>query len=230
MTDVVVAERKILDTKKEKSELGEWYYPEAKEVDPDILERRRRVAVCWNRLGLSVQKTAEQLGVSAGTIAKDRKWLLGMWTSIVEADVLELVSRELSKLDSQETELWAAWELSKEDSRETEEERIWNKAAERYEMAVVKIIRAGRIPEVKYMDAILRCQERRSRLLGLDKAVTFDGATFSFATFVESAYNVSREQLSAKPNMLESDIIDVTPIIGEEKGGGENGEFKATCS
>ena len=214
--------------KKKKSELASWVYPEAKTVDPDVLERRRRVAICWNQLGLSVQKTAEHLGFSPPTISKDRQWLLKMWSTIVSADIVEIVSREISKLEVQEAELWAAWETSKEDEVKTTTERKTNASGDLL-ATFNKTERTNRIPEVKFMDGILRCQERRSRLLGLDKAVTFDGATFSFSTFVEKAYTTNQAFHAKEPEQLAPDIIDVTPI-DIVKGDGRDGEFKATNS
>lgn len=224
MTELVKTGKKD----KKKSALASWVYPEAKKIDPDILERRRRVAICWNQLGLSVQKTAEHLGFSAPTISKDRQWLLKMWTTIVSADIVEIVSREISKLEVQESELWAAWETSKEDEVKTTTERKTNASGDLL-ATFNKTERTNRIPEVKFMDGILRCQERRSKLLGLDKAVTFEGATFSFSTFVEKAYTTNQAFHAKEPKELEPDVIDVTPLE-LKKGDGRDGEFKATSS
>jgi len=213
----------ISNKKKKKSNLSSWVYPEAKSIDPDILERRRRVAICWNQLGLTVQKTAEHLGFSAATISKDRQWLLKMWSTLVNADIVEIVSREVHKLETQEAELWAAWESSKEDEVQTTTERKAN-AQGNLLGTVTKTMRTNRVPEVKFMEGILRCQERRSRLLGLDKAVTFDGATFNFANFVEQAYLVNSEHKLKQPDEL-LPPIDVTPISE-----GVSDEFKATSA
>ena len=218
MSDLVAA-----DKKKKKSALSSWIYPEAKSIDPEILERRRRVAICWNQLGLSVQKTAEHLGFSPATISKDRQWLLKMWSTLVNADIVEIVAREVSKLEVQEAELWSAWESSKEDEVQTTTERKANQNGALLG-TITKTMRTNRVPEVKFMEGILKCQERRSRLLGLDKAVTFEGATFSFANFVEKAYLVNTEHNSKQPEEL-LPPIDVTPSLK-----GPDDEFKATGS
>lgn len=169
-----------------------WYAPrEMIKAKPAILKRRRKVAEHWNMKGLTVAQSADILGVSPSTISQDRRALLDMWQTVVEADVIEIVARELHKLEMQEAELWDAWQMSKmateDDSRE------WNEKANGTQAGVTTIRerRISRVPEAKYMDLILKCQERRAKLLGLDKAVTFEAASFSFAMFVEESYDAA---------------------------------------
>lgn len=188
--ELVVAQRE------EKSNLSRWYYAEKGKVKPEILERRRQVAILWNQMGYTVQRSAEELGFSNSTVLNDRRWLLDCWQKTVQADVVEIVAREMNKLEAQEAELWAAWEKSKEDVIQTTTEQHFDAKGQKVGGETKKIVTYGRLPEVKFMDGILKCQERRSKLLGLDKAVTFQGAAFSFAMFVEEAYESATQQLT----------------------------------
>jgi len=195
----------IASNKSKHGKLEAWWHPEKGKVKPEILDRRRKVAICWNQLGMSVSETAKNLGFGASTIAMDRKWLLGCWQKGTQADVVEIVSRELAKLETQEAELWSAWERSKEDVVTTNTETHRNAEGAQVGGTTIRTTRVGRLPESKFMDLIIKCQERRSKLLGLDKAVTFEGASFSFAMFVEEAYESAVDQQSKRL------IKDVTP-------------------
>ncbi len=171
---------------------GAWYAPK-KEMNtpPEVLERRKKVAELWNKENLSVQETAERLGVKRSVVSRDRRFLLDMWQMAVEADVVEIVARELERLEAMESELWSAWELSKQDS-ESETREMVLKGKEQVGVTRVLQKRIGRLPNVGYLSLILKIQERRAKLLGLDKAVTFEQANFSFAMFVEQAYEASQ--------------------------------------
>lgn len=197
-------EELVADKKRQQGSLEEWWYAEKGRLKPEILDRRRKVAICWNQLGMNCCETAKNLGVSATTISKDRSWLLACWQKGTQADIVEVVSRELAKLETQEAELWGAWERSKEDVVTTSTENHRNAEGAQVGGTTIRTTRVGRLPESKFMDLILKCQERRSKLLGLDKAVTFEGASFSFAMFVEEAYESAVQQQKRM-------IKDVTP-------------------
>ena len=199
----------IVNEKVEKSNLEQWY-TDSGETDPELLERRRLVAICWNQKNMSVAATAKELGVHPNTIYRDRKWLLDRWQAAVQADVVEIVAKEVAKLDQQEADLWEAWESSKEAIVRTEEEQLYNDEGKKVGGKKVKKVTTGRLPDPKYMDMIIHCQERRAKLLGLDKAVEFKGASFSMAIFIENAYTSALKQ-------REGGMKDITPPIDIEK-------------
>jgi hypothetical protein len=142
----------------------------------DVLERRTKVArlmVAMERP--TVRRIAKQLNVSHTTIGKDVKAIRGEWKEQRLRDWEERLAEELAKLDQQEQELWTAWERSKRDATEEREQ------TKRVELDLpdgdVRVpgteiththIERGRLPDPRYMEAILRCQDRRARLLGLD--------------------------------------------------------------
>lgn len=186
-----------------------WYAPrESVNVKTEILKRRRKVAEMWNMQNLSVAETAKRLDVSPATVSNDRRALLDMWQTVVEADVIEIVARELQKLEVQEAELWSAWKQSREDIRDDTTERNIKQDGTQAGATLVRERRTSRTAEAKFMDLILRCQERRAKLLGLDKAVTFEAASFSFAMFVEQSYEAAAK-LRKGPDTPLGPTIDI---------------------
>lgn len=198
MSDVITAQN-------EKSDLKEWWAPDGQSVDTEILERRRKVAIHWNQLGYGVAKSARELKVSVTTVYNDRKALLKAWQMSVQADIVEIVAREVYKLEMQEAELWDAWERSKKpEIMKTTEWYTDKKGVKR--ITLQRETETNRVPDVKIMDALTRIQERRARLLGLDKAITVESAAFSFSIFVQEAYEANMQSKAKKP-----EVLDVTP-------------------
>lgn len=96
-------------------------------------------------------------------VYKDLKQLLINWKREHEENIDLYITKELSKLDKIEAELWDAWERSKK--------RI-----------VSKIRQSGLKKErgetfagnPRYLDLVLSVQQRRAKLLGLDAPVKVD--------------------------------------------------------
>lgn len=171
-----------------------------------VLDRRREVARLWNQHGMGVMKTAKKLGVSHPTIVADRRWLLDRWQEVVEADISEMVGREVKKLEEIEAEAWRAWRKSWKDKekRRTKREALLDESLEPKEedeteeppavlISTTKEVE-GRLPESKFLQIILDCQERRAKLLGLYKAVSLEDMTFNFAEMVKGGYEAAVEQ------------------------------------
>ena len=190
----------------DKSDLREWWAPDGVVIDPERLDRMRKVAIHWNQLGHGVARTAKELGVSATTIYKDRKALLKAWQMAVQADVVELVARDVHKLEQQEVQLWDAWEKSKEPEVIKTVKRYVDKDGKKGKSRSISTTTINRVPDVKIMDALTRIQERRARLLGFDQAVNAESAAFSLATFINSAWEARQARNAKKPEPL-----DVTP-------------------
>lgn len=213
---------------------GSAWYGNAGKVDPKLLERRRKVAILWNRGGVSAAETARRLGVSPATITRDRQWLLQLWRKYVSAEVDQVVARELQRLEDIEAELWVAWERSKEPTIKTgTREKVRTPPALRRRGqqaandAVAQVQRAQqveretmtateeRLPDPRYMALVLNCQERRARLLGLDKAVQLgDGDAFSLAELIKAAWVQAQDY---RQNLLPA---------GDDNGSNGNGDTK----
>jgi hypothetical protein len=96
-------------------------------------------------------------------VYKDLKQLLINWKREHEENIDLYITKELSKLDKIETELWDAWERSKK--RIVSKIRQSGLKTERSETF------AG---NPRYLDLVLFVQQRRAKLLGLDAPVKVD--------------------------------------------------------
>ena len=96
-------------------------------------------------------------------VYKDLKQLLINWKREHEENIDLYITKELSKLDKIESELWDAWERSKK--RIVSKIRQSGLKTERSETF------AG---NPRYLDLVLSVQQRRAKLLGLDAPVKVD--------------------------------------------------------
>lgn len=96
-------------------------------------------------------------------VYKDLKQLLINWKREHEENIDLYITKELSKLDKIEAELWDAWERSKK--RIVSKIRHSGLKTERSETF------AG---NPRYLDLVLSVQQRRAKLLGLDAPVKVD--------------------------------------------------------
>lgn len=96
-------------------------------------------------------------------VYKDLKRLLINWKREHEENIDLYITKELSKLDKIEAELWDAWERSKK--RIVSKIRQSGLKTERSETF------AG---NPRYLDLVLSVQQRRAKLLGLDAPVKVD--------------------------------------------------------
>lgn len=96
-------------------------------------------------------------------VYKDLKQLLINWKREYEENIDLYITKELSKLDKIEAELWDAWERSKK--RIVSKIRQSGLKTERSETF------AG---NPRYLDLVLSVQQRRAKLLGLDAPVKVD--------------------------------------------------------
>lgn len=96
-------------------------------------------------------------------VYKDLKQLLINWKREHEENIDLYITKELSKLDKIEAELWDAWERSKK--RIVSKIRQSGLKTERSEAF------AG---NPRYLDLVLSVQQRRAKLLGLDAPVKVD--------------------------------------------------------
>ena len=62
----------IVNEKVEKSNLEQWY-TDSGETDPELLERRRLVAICWNQKNMSVAARIGQNLRQNGFLCRDAK-------------------------------------------------------------------------------------------------------------------------------------------------------------
>lgn len=96
-------------------------------------------------------------------VYKDLKQLLINWKREHEENIDLYITKELSKLDKIEAELWDAWERSKKRIvSKIRQSGLKNERSETF---------AG---NPRYLDLVLSVQQRRAKLLGLDAPVKVD--------------------------------------------------------
>lgn len=148
-----------------------------------IRERRREAARLYVE-GWTQSQIAEKFGVSQALISKDLEVIRKGWEASAILDWDELKSRELAALDHQEEELWKAWyrsceaerirtTSSKREPRALTEGKGKDKKVTGYEMTVVeknnKVVVKQLIGDPRFMDAITRVRELKTRILGFLK-------------------------------------------------------------
>ena len=100
--------------------------------------------------GQTQQAIAEVIGVSRPQIQYDLRIIRGQWREVTALNLDEHRAKELARLDVLEATYWQAWKRSLEPS--------------------------GRDGTTAFLDGILRCVDRRCKLLGLDAPVKADVA------------------------------------------------------
>lgn len=126
-------------------------------------------------------------------VYKDLKQLLINWKREHEENIDLYITKELSKLDKIEAELWDAWERSKK--RIVSKIRQSGLKTERSETF------AG---NPRYLDLVLSVQQRRAKLLGLDAPVKVDMPNVNVS--VDS--NAPKYDISVIPNDMLFVIAD----------------------
>lgn len=126
-------------------------------------------------------------------VYKDLKQLLINWKREHEENIDLYITKELSKLDKIEAELWDAWERSKK--RIVSKIRQSGLKTERSETF------AG---NPRYLDLVLSVQQRRAKLLGLDAPVKVDMPNVNVS--VDSS--VPKYDISVIPNDMLFVIAD----------------------
>lgn len=126
-------------------------------------------------------------------VYKDLKQLLINWKREHEENIDLYITKELSKLDKIEAELWDAWERSKK--------RIVSKIRQSGLKKVRSETFAG---NPRYLDLVLSVQQRRAKLLGLDAPVKVDMPNVNVS--VDSS--VPKYDISVIPNDMLFVIAD----------------------
>lgn len=172
----------------------EWFGGKSR-VKPEFLERRQAVAELWNRENLSTYQTAQRLEISQSTVVRDRRWLLDLWQSIVNADISDMVGREIEKNARIEAEAWKGWEKSWRDKQKKKRVRGACNAKDcDDEFETFTDEEEGRLPDPRYLEIILKCQAERCKLLGLYQSVSLTDMSFEFGAMVKDGYEKALEQ------------------------------------
>lgn len=115
-----------------------------------------------------------EYSVTYKTVFMDIQQVLAEWKKERFKDIDNYMQLELKKLDKMEVELWQAWENSKGSKRKTKIKNgtINNGIATGGELAERTLETTDGDP--RYLDLLLKVQERRAKLLGYNAPVKVD--------------------------------------------------------
>lgn len=115
--------------------------------------------------GWTQARMGQELGVSQAQISHDLKELHRRWRENTTLDLDDYKQKELAKLDELEREYWQAWERS-QSAQETKRQR--KKTGEGWNESLQEMVSRAQCGDAQYLAGVLKCIEKRSKLLGLD--------------------------------------------------------------
>ena len=149
------------------------------QVEATVAERHERVARLYLQ-GQTQRQIAKVVGVSQTQVCFDLQAIREEWRKSALMNFTERQAQELAKLERLEAEAWDAWERSKAEQLQTYAETEQTLPADgepaaapvprkprtkRSKSSIRKTQSAG---EDRFMEVILKCVERRCKMLGID--------------------------------------------------------------
>lgn len=135
----------------------------------------------YRRIAVALNKEREGLyTLSHQTVNTDMKSVEKEWLARLEADARAIIARQAASLDRMEDELWSEWERSKVQRRRATVEITHGPAVpegqdpspDRRKSTVLTEDAFG---DPRFMELLLRVQERRAKLLGLNAPIKISG-------------------------------------------------------
>jgi hypothetical protein len=129
-------------------------------------------------------ENGEPYKISHVTVLKDINFLLSQWYSERIHDITNQKLIELTKIDKLEQTYWDAWEKSVENHRKITNKAkgaVGSKNPNYQEITETEIREFG---EVRFLQGVDKCIERRCKLLGLDAPVKMEHQDNSFLAFL----------------------------------------------
>lgn len=122
---------------------------------------------------------AQALGITRELVEYDVRVLKRQWRERAMHDTTAIASQELAALDVLEAEYWAGWDRSKGEKTKTKTEKRRTPPVARPGRPIAVPVEDDRptllvierdtlVGDPRFLDGVLRCQERRAKLLGLD--------------------------------------------------------------
>ena len=117
--------------------------------------------------GNQISQIAQNLGVEANLISEELKVLRQRWRDASLADFTQKRADELAKIDQLEATYWLAWDASqKAEVQQTRHEGFDGAGERKPARHVTK--QTSSVGDVRFLDGVWKCIERRIKLLGLD--------------------------------------------------------------
>jgi len=154
--------------------------------DSAQLENDRSATASMVLSGMGHAEIAAKLGVSRQQIVYDMKVIRQRWQDNTTMDLTDAKSQELARIDQLERVYWDAWKLQCEDNQ----------------------IATG---DPALLAGILKCIERRCKLLGLDAPLQLEGKFMGFTIAFDTPNGPrSPEELEAiVPSHTNGKVLDL---------------------
>ncbi len=134
-----------------------------------IEDNRHEITSLYLR-GLTQAAIGEQLGMSREMVTYDLKVIRERWREDTTRDLDADKMKELAKIDELERTYWTGWELSLEQKEINATERVDGVGYKADGTRIRAMIRKeGRDGNPAFLDGVMKCVERRCKLLGLDQ-------------------------------------------------------------
>lgn len=113
------------------------------------------------------EQMAQEIGIDQTTVSRELKRIREDWRQSALQDIDEVIARELKKLDQLELEALQEWERSKRDwTKKVVEDKPRSKGVAGKSARIETGSQTG---DPRYLQVLISIQDRRSKLLGIDK-------------------------------------------------------------
>lgn len=144
------------------------------ERESDLIFVAQKYVAGWSHFEITAALNSERpYQLSRSMVSRDIGEILRRWQAAYLADVNELKTRELVRLDAVERAAWAAFESSKVEKTATERVEVEDSALaggelrESYRRNKSVTRSQSKDPDYRYLVQIERCIEARCKILGL---------------------------------------------------------------
>gem|GEM_PF-1416814 len=178
-----------------------------------IKERRKQVATLYVE-GWSLRQLAEKYGVAISSIHRDMEVVRQWWREDAVAAVDDHINAELELIRATIGQAWKGWYMSLD-----EKQRERTKLVESVKAGDSKAIERATEQQVgnpAYLGTLIKCSERRCKLLGLDEAEKIKVDVSATITVQEVAEEVRNDR-------------DLFAILNARGGDGFPGVVRTGC-
>lgn len=128
---------------------------------------RQRIADMYLR-GMHQDEIGEVVGLSQGQISGDLAFIQKQWLENTTMNLDEFKAKELARIDHLERHYWAAWETSKTERTKSRQETDGSKKDGKLTVKKASTEKEQRDGNPAFLDGVMKCIDRRCKLLGLD--------------------------------------------------------------
>jgi predicted transcriptional regulator len=133
--------------------------------------------------GWTQVRIGQELGISHAAVSNDLKELHRRWREETTLALDDYKRKELAKLDELEREYWQAWERS-QSAQETKRQR--KKTGDDGAESLQEMVSRAQCGDAQYLAGIIKCIEKRCKLLGLDAPVKTEGVWYGKMSISEA--------------------------------------------